>query len=161
MRGPGQVAEFRMRGTGKGSRAMSDPRGDDVDRVPIPGAAFSEGGPEVDVDDSDEPLDPPTARAGRRLGRGILLGLGIGALAGVAIGTILGATMGTGGATKFWTFFVGAFVACSAVGALVGSYSSLESPQPGREPSDTERPLRDTDGLTTEEQPGRPAPRDD
>jgi hypothetical protein len=107
------------------------------------------------LDDANERLDPGTARVGRRLGRGVLLGLGLGALTGAVIGAIAGATLGSGGATKFWTFFVAAFVACSAVGTLIGSYSSLESPQPGQEPTDTARPVRDADGLTTEE----PAPR--
>jgi hypothetical protein len=111
-------------------------------------------------DDADEPLDPSTARVRRRLGRGVLVGLAAGALVGAVIGAIAGATLGSGGATKFWTFFVAAFIPCAAVGALIGSYSSLESPQPGREPSDTERPLRETEGLTTEEQAPRTPPPD-
>jgi hypothetical protein len=84
--------------------------------------------------------------------------LAVGALVGAVIGTVAGVTLGSGGATKFWTFFVAAFVACTAVGTLVGSYSSLESPQPGHEPTDTERPVRDADGLTTEERTPRIEP---
>jgi cation transporter-like permease len=111
------------------------------------------------VDDANERLDPGTARVERRLGRGLLVGVGTGAIVGAVIGAIAGATLGSGGATKFWTFFIAAFVACSALGALIGSYSSLESPQPGHEPTDTARPVRDADGLTTEERPPRtPAP---
>jgi hypothetical protein len=112
----------------------------------------------MNADDANARLDPGTARVGSRLGRGLLLGLALGALAGAVIGAIAGATLGSGGATKFWTFFIAAFVACSALGTLIGSYSSLESPQPGQEPTDTERPVRDADGLTTEERAPRTAP---
>jgi hypothetical protein len=34
---------------------------------------------------------------------------------------------------------------------LWGGYSSLESPDPGREPSDTERPITDRSELVREE----------
>ncbi len=44
------------------------------------------------------------------------------------------------------------------VGALIGGYASLESPNPGREPSDTERPIVDRPGLVREEHPGPSTP---
>jgi hypothetical protein len=42
-------------------------------------------------------------------------------------------------------------------GMLVAGYSSLESPDPGAEPSDTARPVADRPELVREEHPESPA----
>jgi hypothetical protein len=44
------------------------------------------------------------------------------------------------------------------VGMLVAGYSSLESPDPGAEPSDTARPVADRPEVVREEHPDPPAP---
>jgi hypothetical protein len=46
---------------------------------------------------------------------------------------------------------VGTAIAGTMLALLWGGYSSLESPDPGREPSDTERPIADRSELVREE----------
>ena len=73
---------------------------------------------------------------------GVLVGGALGLVVGILVfdrtGAVIAATLG-------------GVIAGLLYGALVGSYSSLESPDPGREPSDTERPIADRSALVREE----------
>lgn len=56
--------------------------------------------------------------------------------------------------------FVGALIVGPVIGLLIGGllvagYSSLESPDPGREPSDTLRPIADRPSLVRDERGDR------
>jgi hypothetical protein len=90
-------------------------------------------------------------RMRRRLSSRLLLGLAIGLLVGIVAGVIVGAAVSTPGRPAFWLALVGCSVFATAVAALVAGYSSLESPDPGAEPSDTESPVVDRPELTREE----------
>jgi hypothetical protein len=84
-----------------------------------------------------------------RIRRGWLKGALVGALVGAAIGLVLGAIVfGSAGA------IVGAVVAgavgLGGLGAFWGVLSGLETPDPGNEPSQAERPLSVSE-LTSEE----------
>jgi len=85
---------------------------------------------------------------GRIQGR-LLRGLVIGAIAGTLIGLVLGAIV-----FKGFGAIVGAGVAglvgLGGLGAFWGVLSGLESPDPGHEPSEVERPL-DVSELVSEE----------
>jgi hypothetical protein len=95
--------------------------------------------------------DPASARVGKRLGSRLAVALVIGPLAGLAIGGVIAAIVfGTWGRGAFMTLIGGA-VAGTLLALLWGGYSSLESPDPGREPSDTQRPVADRPELTREE----------
>jgi hypothetical protein len=89
-------------------------------------------------------------RIHKRIGSRLVLGGVIGLVCGLALGALLGV----------WWFQRAGAVAASAiaggifgfaVGMLTAGYSSLESPDPGNEPSDTERPLADRPDATREE----------
>lgn len=96
----------------------------------------------------DDARSPASRRTGERLPRRILAGTLIGAAVGALIGLVAGAVAYDGTAV----------VACALAGALglgllgsfIGGMSSLESPQPGNEPSERTEPLEETD-LTSEE----------
>ena len=92
-------------------------------------------------------------RMQRRLGARLTLGAAIGAVAGAIVGFIVGAVASTPGHRAFWMILLACTIFAAMFGALLGGYSSLESPDPGREPSDTERPVADRPELTREERP--------
>jgi hypothetical protein len=94
---------------------------------------------------------PADRRMGRRLSSRLLLGFGIGIVAGIVAGTIVGAAVSTPGHPAFWLLLVGCTVFATGIATLVGGYASLESPDPGAEPSDTESPVIDRPELTREE----------
>lgn len=95
--------------------------------------------------------DPASSRVGKRLGSRLAVALVAGPLAGLAIGGVIAAIVfGTWGRGAFMTLIGGA-VAGTLLALLWGGYSSLESPDPGREPSDTQRPVADRPELTREE----------
>ncbi len=95
--------------------------------------------------------DPASARVGKRLGSRLAVALVVGPLAGLAVGGVIAALVfGTWGRGAFMTLIGGA-VAGTLLALLWGGYSSLESPDPGREPSDTQRPVADRPELTREE----------
>jgi len=54
-----------------------------------------------------------------------------------------------------WLAVIAAAIFFGAVGALVGGMSSLESPDPGTEPSQFKDPVREPPGLTQTEDPAR------
>jgi hypothetical protein len=91
-----------------------------------------------------------------RLGRRLPLGGLLGAMAGVAIGALIGfllfdRTLG------ILISIIAAGVFGLGVGMLIAGYSSLESPDPGAEPSDTARPVADRPEAVREERPDRPS----
>ena len=98
---------------------------------------------------------PSAARLNTRLsGR-----LAAGGIGGAATGLALGGIIGVLAFDR-----TGAILACVlgcgifglAVGLLIFGYSSLESPDPGSEPSDTERPITDRPEAVRVEQPPTP-----
>jgi hypothetical protein len=90
-----------------------------------------------------------TARSARSLGMGAL----VGAVSGAVVGLIAGAAFLDGGAAM-WAVALAASVAGALLGAFWGGLSSLESPDPGTEPSETEHPIRDVSTLTHDEGEG-------
>jgi hypothetical protein len=85
--------------------------------------------------------------------RGIAVGAFVGLAAGTVAGLLIGVIAFEPGGTGFWMAAVGAAIFGLGVGAFVGGLSRLESPQPGREPSEVDRPIRDEPALTKEEHP--------
>ena len=87
---------------------------------------------------------------GSRLARRLVIGLIGGSLIGLVVGAALGATFFEPGGPRFVLSTVGAGVAGTLLGGLWAGYSSLESPEPGREPSDTRRPMSDAEFVREE-----------
>jgi hypothetical protein len=83
----------------------------------------------------------------RRLGASLL----IGPLVGLVIGAIIAAVAFDSWGTGSVMVMLGTAIAGTMLALLWGGYSSLESPDPGREPSDTERPIADRSDLVREE----------
>lgn len=100
-----------------------------------------------------EPQD--TRRMHRRLQTGLTRGLFVGVIAGAIVGLVVGLIWSSPSRPAFWMAVVGFAVFGLAFGGLLGGYGSLESPDPGREPSDTEHPLEER-ALTREEHPANP-----
>jgi hypothetical protein len=90
-------------------------------------------------------------RMRRRLSSRLIAGIALGLLLGVVAGVIVGSIVSAPGRLGFWIALVGCAVFATFVGALLAGYSSLESPDPGEEPSDTRSPLIDRPELTREE----------
>lgn len=90
-------------------------------------------------------------RISSRLGRRTTLALVAGPLVGLAVGGAISALVLDGWRPAAIGIVLGAVVACSILTVLWAGYSSLESPDPGREPSDTERPIADRGSLVREE----------
>jgi hypothetical protein len=88
-------------------------------------------------------------RISGRLLLGGVVGLAVGALLGVGGGLIFSSV----GRPAFWGAVVCGCIFGLGVGMLTLGYSALESPDPGEEPSDTARPVRDRAELTREEDP--------
>jgi hypothetical protein len=89
-----------------------------------------------------------TARSARSLSWGAVLG----AIGGGAIGLGAGAAFLEGAGV--WAAGLALSIAGALLGAFWGGMSSLESPDPGAEPSETEHPVRDVTTLTHEEGEG-------
>jgi hypothetical protein len=95
--------------------------------------------------------DPSAERLRSRLGRRLITAALLGPVVGLAIGGVIAAiTVGTWNRATVM-ILVGSVIACTMLSLLWAGYSSLESPDPGREPSDTGRPLADRSDLTREE----------
>jgi len=95
--------------------------------------------------------DQASRRIGSRIRRRLGVSLLIGPLLGLAIGALIASlafdTWGTGSIMVL----IGTMIAGTMLALLWGGYSSLESPDPGQEPSDTERPIADRSELIREE----------
>jgi hypothetical protein len=109
-----------------------------------PSGARSEGGVGSE--------SPSQARMHGRLGRRLPLGGLLGAMAGVVIGALVGLLL-FDRPVAILTSIIAAGVFGLSVGMLIAGYSSLESPDPGAEPSDTARPVADRPEAVREEHP--------
>ncbi len=124
---------------------------DDRDHPSSGGVAGPRRGYPSTMRDPRDPIRTPRQeRFGKRLGRNLFRGIAFGILIGLVTGVVLGAIVG-GSGPRFWMVLLSCVVFAGGIGALVGGYGSLESPKPGREPSDTERPFRDRPELTRDE----------
>jgi hypothetical protein len=92
-----------------------------------------------------------STRVARRIRRRLVVGLLTGGLLGALASAVVGVVVSSPGALGFRLIVVAATIFCAMLGALIGGYSSLESPDPGREPSDSTRPISAHTGLTREE----------
>jgi drug/metabolite transporter (DMT)-like permease len=93
----------------------------------------------------------------RRLGGRLLLGGLLGAVAGAMVG-VLGGLLFFDRSAAILASILASAVFGLGVGMLVAGYSSLESPDPGAEPSDTARPIADRPEAVREEHPDPPVP---
>jgi hypothetical protein len=93
----------------------------------------------------------------RRLGTRLPLGGLLGAIAGAMVGTLVGFLFFDRSAAVLTSILASAVFGLG-VGMLVAGYSSLESPDPGAEPSDTARPVADRPEVVREEHPDPPVP---
>lgn len=90
-----------------------------------------------------------TERFAARWRSGVWIGAGVGLAVGVLAGVVIGAIVG--GGNRFWMALVACVIAGVGVGTFVGGLSRLESPRPGTEPSEVERPVLDEPELTKRE----------
>jgi hypothetical protein len=102
-------------------------------------------------DPRDPVRTPGEERFGKRLGRNLFRGAAIGIVVGIVVGSVVGALVADGAGPRFWMALVSCAIFAGAIGILVGGYGSLESPRPGSEPTDTERPVHDRPELTRDE----------
>ena len=95
--------------------------------------------------------DERNARLTSRLSSRFLVAIVVGPLIGLAIGAIVGFIFFEPGGGGFTITLIGSAIGVTMFALLWAGYSSLESPDPGREPSDTQRPISDRDDLVREE----------
>jgi hypothetical protein len=100
---------------------------------------------------------PSQDRMHTRLGRRLPLGGLLGVIAGALVGALVGLLFFDRSAAILMSI-VGSGVFGLGVGILIAGYSSLESPDPGAEPSDTARPIADRPEAVREEHPDPPVP---
>ena len=106
-----------------------------------PGRATRDRNRRVDAID-----DARAARLRDRLKRRLLIASVAGPVIGVVMGILVGSVAFQVGGLGFAMVLVGCVIFATAVALLVASYSSLESPDPGAEPSQVERPIADRPG---------------
>jgi cation transporter-like permease len=99
--------------------------------------------------------DARAARLRDRLKRRLLIAAVAGPVIGVVVGLLVGSVAFQVGGLGFVMVLVGCVIFTTAVALLVASYSSLESPDPGAEPSQVERPIADRPGATRTEAESR------
>jgi len=102
-----------------------------------------------------EPESPSQERMHRRLRRRLPFGGLVGAIAGAVVGGLLGLLFFDRSVAILMSI-VASGVFGLGVGMLIAGYSSLESPDPGAEPSDTARPVADRPKAVREEHPDVP-----
>ncbi|HEY5876152.1 MAG TPA: hypothetical protein VIT64_12665 [Ilumatobacteraceae bacterium] len=95
--------------------------------------------------------DQATRRIGDRLRRRIASAMVVAPLVGLAIGAVISAVVFDSWGRGSVMVLLAAVVASMLLGFLWAGYSSLESPDPGHEPSDTVRPIADREDLVREE----------
>lgn len=81
--------------------------------------------------------------------------IGLGAAIGGSIGLVLGLIWGLiayrAGSFAMWAVVIACLFFLGILGAFVGGMSGLESPDPGREPSQVDEPLEEPRDLTGRE----------
>jgi hypothetical protein len=87
-------------------------------------------------------------RFSRRIGSGGILGAVLGGAAGFLVGML------AFDGTAIVATSLGCALAGALLGGLWGGMSSLDAPDPGREPSETPHPFRDVRSLTHDEGEG-------
>ena len=102
-----------------------------------------------------EPESPSQERMHRRLRRRLPFGGLVGAIAGAVLGALLGLLFFDRSVAILMSI-VASGIFGLGVGMLIAGYSSLESPDPGAEPSDTARPVADRPKAVREEHPDAP-----
>ena len=101
-----------------------------------------------------ERTDQSTQRLHSRLSRRLIAAAVLGPVIGLAAGGLIAAiTIGTWNRAAAMVL-VGCVIASTLLSLLWAGYSSLESPDPGREPSDTQRPVADRPAFVREESDG-------
>jgi hypothetical protein len=93
-----------------------------------------------------------------RLGARLPLGGVVGAIAGAMVGALVGLLFFDRSAAVLASILASAVFGLG-VGLLVAGYSSLESPDPGAEPSDTARPVADRTEAVRQEHARPSGPR--
>jgi hypothetical protein len=91
------------------------------------------------------------ARHAGRLWRRLFLGAVIGFAVCGLVGLVIGLIAYRPWSLAMWVAFLGAGFFGGVVGAIAGGMSSLESPDPGREPSQFSEPVSEPGGLTRPE----------
>ncbi len=86
------------------------------------------------------------------------IGAGLGAILGAMMGTTWGLMVYRPGSLAMWGVLLASTMFLSGVGALAGGMSGLESPDPGKEPSQYDDPVREPSGLTRVEEPSEESP---
>jgi hypothetical protein len=87
----------------------------------------------------------------RRMEKRVLVGTLIGAAAGTALGLIGGLLFFHPGSKGMWGTTVAGLVFGALFALVLSGMSSLESPPPGQEPEDPDRPDREVPGFTRDE----------
>ena len=106
----------------------------------------------TDPDDREVAHETPAqVRMHKRLGFRLFVGGLVGGLVGLAFGAVLG-VMFFERAGAMWTAALAGGLFGFVFGLLILGYSSLESPDPGEEPSDTNHPIADRPEAVREEQ---------
>jgi hypothetical protein len=88
-----------------------------------------------------------------RIGLGTVFG---GAL-GIVVGMIWGAVAYRVGSVAMWVVVLACTIFLAILGAFIGGLAGLESPDPGREPTQTDDPLAEPRDLSSPERGGRPS----
>jgi hypothetical protein len=99
------------------------------------------------------------ARHAGRLWRRLLVGAVIGFVVCALVGLVIGLIAYRPWSLAMWVAFLGAGFFGGVVGAIAGGMSSLESPDPGKEPSQFSKPVSEPGGLTRPEADQHAAPK--
>jgi hypothetical protein len=89
--------------------------------------------------------------------RSLAFGIAAGVVLGGGAGLLLGLVAFRAGGPGMWAAVVAGVIFGFALGAFEGGMATLESPEPGREPSEISRPVRDVPELTGSEKGRDPA----
>jgi hypothetical protein len=103
---------------------------------------------------STRTMGTPDDRAWGRIRGGLVKGVLFGATGGAIVGLIVGAIVFRGIEAVLTSMLAGV-IGLGGLGAFWGVLSGLESPAPGEEPGDIDRPL-EVPELTSEEHDRRP-----
>jgi hypothetical protein len=97
----------------------------------------------------------PERRHARRWVTRIGLGAAIGGGLGVVVGAVWGAIAYRVGSLAMWVVVLACTIFLGMLGAFIGGLAGLESPDPGREPTQTDEPLTRPRSSSGPERGGR------